>query len=73
MRNLSANKANPNKPLELFVQGEGIVVEWPRNIMIYHYDVFAWNFTKLRNSEALIFFSLYLVCFPKTVNQLRSV
>ena len=34
MRNLSANKANPNKPLELFVQGEGVVVEWPRNIIL---------------------------------------
>ena len=31
-----------------------------------YYDVFAWNFTKFRNSEALIFFSLYLVYFPKT-------
>ena len=32
MRKLSANKANPNKPLQLFVQGEGVVVEWPSNI-----------------------------------------
>ena len=31
-----------------------------------YYDVFAWNFTKLLNSEALIFFSLFLVYFPKT-------
>ena len=31
-----------------------------------YYDVFAWNFTKSRNCEALIFSSLFLVYFPKT-------
>ena len=36
MRNVSANKANAKKPLELFVQGEGVVVEWPRNIKKCH-------------------------------------
>ena len=36
LRKVSANKANPNKPLQLFVQGEGVVVEWPSNIKNCH-------------------------------------